>query len=396
MKLRYARGGVVAGIVAVLTLFGPPAATTAVPAGFQDEVVFSGLTIRPRSGLARRAGLRRREERDHQGLRQPRRHDADDLRRPPHKGRQLLGPRTARARARPGLPDQRRTSTCSTPTTRRSAGSAPRWGRWERLDPARPRPAPTTDGCVVSGRLSRLTAAGDAMTGAEQVLVEDWCQQFPSHSVGDLRSDRTARSMSAAATVRTSPTSTTASSGDQDPPRRIRAATPRGAAARDAADRRGRRAAQPRTSAPGGEPASSTARPARRPRYGRRAARQPAGRRARPERAADRRRRVAQSVPVRDPARHERALGRRRRLEHLGGDRPSSRRRRRTVCGLRLAVLRGRRRATRLSRAPGSTSARASTHAGSALPPVYTYNHAANVVTGDGCPTGAPRSAASP
>src|SRR5258705_12537787 len=24
------------------------------------------------------------------------------------------------------------------------------------------------------------------MTGAEQVLVEDWCQQFPSHSIGTL------------------------------------------------------------------------------------------------------------------------------------------------------------------------------------------------------------------
>ena len=24
------------------------------------------------------------------------------------------------------------------------------------------------------------------MTGSEKVLVEDWCQQYPSHSVGDL------------------------------------------------------------------------------------------------------------------------------------------------------------------------------------------------------------------
>ena len=39
---------------------------------------------------------------------------------------------------------------------------------------------------MVSGRLSRLTAAGNQMTGAEQVLIEDWCQQYPSHSVGDL------------------------------------------------------------------------------------------------------------------------------------------------------------------------------------------------------------------
>ncbi|MGN9912860.1 discoidin domain-containing protein [Phytohabitans sp. LJ34] len=40
--------------------------------------------------------------------------------------------------------------------------------------------------CVVSARVSRLQAAGNVMTGAEQVLVSGWCQQFPSHSVGDL------------------------------------------------------------------------------------------------------------------------------------------------------------------------------------------------------------------
>ncbi|MET8153430.1 discoidin domain-containing protein [Actinoplanes sp. NPDC049668] len=40
--------------------------------------------------------------------------------------------------------------------------------------------------CVVTARLSRLRAAGDVMTGTEQVLLHDWCQQFPSHSIGDL------------------------------------------------------------------------------------------------------------------------------------------------------------------------------------------------------------------
>src|SRR4030095_15864095 len=44
----------------------------------------------------------------------------------------------------------------------------------------------TDDGCVVSGRLSRLQASGNVWTGTETVLVEDWCQQYPSHSVGDL------------------------------------------------------------------------------------------------------------------------------------------------------------------------------------------------------------------
>jgi len=40
--------------------------------------------------------------------------------------------------------------------------------------------------CVVTGRLSRLQADGNVMTGSEQVLIHDWCQQYPSHSIGDL------------------------------------------------------------------------------------------------------------------------------------------------------------------------------------------------------------------
>src|SRR4051794_3274169 len=46
-------------------------------------------------------------------------------------------------------------------------------------------PGPMTDGCVVQGRLSRLTLSGNVATN-EQVLLQGWCQQYPSHSVGDL------------------------------------------------------------------------------------------------------------------------------------------------------------------------------------------------------------------
>ncbi len=66
-------------------------------------------------------------------------------------------------------------------------GTAPRWGTPGVLsDPCPTPPGATADGCVVSGRVSRLTASGNTMTGPEQVLVEDWCQQYPSHSVGSL------------------------------------------------------------------------------------------------------------------------------------------------------------------------------------------------------------------
>ncbi|MFL6294870.1 MAG: PQQ-dependent sugar dehydrogenase [Actinomycetes bacterium] len=48
-------------------------------------------------------------------------------------------------------------------------------------------PGGGTDGCVVSARLSRLTAGGNTMLpGGERVLVEGWCQQFQTHSIGDL------------------------------------------------------------------------------------------------------------------------------------------------------------------------------------------------------------------
>ena len=60
-------------------------------------------------------------------------------------------------------------------------GTAPVWN-----DACPTPPGPTTDGCVVSGRLSRFQAAGDVATGPEQVLINDWCQQHPSHSIGTV------------------------------------------------------------------------------------------------------------------------------------------------------------------------------------------------------------------
>ena len=55
-------------------------------------------------------------------------------------------------------------------------------------------PGPLTDGCTVTGKLVRITVSGDPMTGAPTTMVGspttlisgEWCQQFPSHSIGDL------------------------------------------------------------------------------------------------------------------------------------------------------------------------------------------------------------------
>lgn len=68
-------------------------------------------------------------------------------------------------------------------------GTAPAWGLADQDDDGCPTPpGATDDGCVVQGRLSRLRVDGQGTwDGTEEVLIQDWCQQFPSHSVGALR-----------------------------------------------------------------------------------------------------------------------------------------------------------------------------------------------------------------
>ncbi len=81
--------------------------------------------------------------------------------------------------------------------------TAPRWGAANvDSDPCPSPPGPTGDGCVVSGRLSRLTAAGNVMTGSEQILIEDWVSSTRATRSAASCSVPTARSTPAAATVR--------------------------------------------------------------------------------------------------------------------------------------------------------------------------------------------------
>ena len=66
-------------------------------------------------------------------------------------------------------------------------GTAPRWGQPGVDNDVCPSPpGETADGCVVGARISRLRLAGAVWDGVEHVLVEDWCQQFPSHTIGTL------------------------------------------------------------------------------------------------------------------------------------------------------------------------------------------------------------------
>ncbi|HEY7469162.1 MAG TPA: PQQ-dependent sugar dehydrogenase, partial [Acidimicrobiia bacterium] len=50
-------------------------------------------------------------------------------------------------------------------------------------------PGGNTDGCLANGRLSRVKVdAGSNLVGSEEVLLEgNWCQQYPSHSIGSLQ-----------------------------------------------------------------------------------------------------------------------------------------------------------------------------------------------------------------
>ncbi len=65
-------------------------------------------------------------------------------------------------------------------------GSAPRWGApGVDSDSCPDPPGAQRHGCVVTGRVSRFTVNGNS-AGDELVLLQDWCQQYPSHSLGDL------------------------------------------------------------------------------------------------------------------------------------------------------------------------------------------------------------------
>jgi glucose/arabinose dehydrogenase len=67
-------------------------------------------------------------------------------------------------------------------------GVYPAWGQPPTYegDPCPKPPEADVDACPVSGRLVRLQAVGNH-AASESVLIEDWCQQTSSHSIGDLR-----------------------------------------------------------------------------------------------------------------------------------------------------------------------------------------------------------------
>ena len=173
-------------ILACLLVAGTAAATT-LPTGFQDTVVLSGLT---EPTAVRFAGDGRVFVAEKSGIIKvfPNLGSTTptifaDLRTNVHNywDRGLLG-----LELHPNFPATPYVYVLYT-LDAAIGGTPPRWGTFGgTVDDCPTPPGPTTDGCPVAGRLSRLTALGNQMTGTEQVLLENWCQQFPSHSIGTI------------------------------------------------------------------------------------------------------------------------------------------------------------------------------------------------------------------
>lgn len=170
-----------------MTLLSGAAAGATLPAGFQETVVFSGLTAPTviafasdgRVFVAEKSGLIKIFD----NLTDSSPEVFADLRTKVHNywDRGLLG--LALHPNFPSTPYVYVLYTHDAPI----GGAAPRWGSVGGTSDGCPDPpGGTRDGCVVSGRLSRLRASGNVMSGAEEVLIEDWFQQYPSHSVGAL------------------------------------------------------------------------------------------------------------------------------------------------------------------------------------------------------------------
>ena len=180
----------VASSVAIVVVFFAPTRADAVatlPTGFREEVAFQGLTNPTNVEFAQDGRVFVAEKSGQikvfDGLSDTTPTSFADLRTNVHNfwDRGLLGLALA-----PNFPADPHVYVLYTYDAA-IGDAAPRWGTPDiTSDPCPNPPGATADGCVVSGRLSKLTASGNTMTGNEQVLIENWCQQYPSHSIGDL------------------------------------------------------------------------------------------------------------------------------------------------------------------------------------------------------------------
>src|SRR5688500_17027890 len=180
----FTRGGKFADLVAIILVASAPATAATLPQGFQEQIVFSGLNeptaVRFASDgrvfVAEKSGLIKVFD----NLSDTTPSVFVDLRTQVHNfwDRGLLGMTLA-----PGFPADPWVYVLYTYDAAIGA-AAPRWGSvGGSSDGCTTPPGATADGCVVSGRLSRVQASGSVTIGPEQILIEDWCQQYPSHSM---------------------------------------------------------------------------------------------------------------------------------------------------------------------------------------------------------------------
>lgn len=198
-RRRRAVAGLLSAAAALLLAAAPAAAEPALPAGFQDEVVFPGLN-KPTAVRFAANGMVFVAEKNgtiqvFENVEDETPELFEDLRTETydHGDRGLLG-----LEVDPGFPaDPYVYALFTYDHVIGSAEPVPEWGEPDKSGDSCPLvPGNEADDCVVSGRLVRYTANlstdGEghlhAVAGAEEPLIaEDWCQQFSSHSVGDLR-----------------------------------------------------------------------------------------------------------------------------------------------------------------------------------------------------------------
>lgn len=188
------------GLLAVLLGLALPSlasADPALPPGFQDEVVFSGLTKPTAVRFAPNGMVFVAEKNGKIEVYESLEDETPELFKNltvetyDHGDRGLLG-----LAIDPEFPVKPYVYALFTYDHVLGSGEpVPEWGSGEG-DSCPVSPANGADDCVVSGRLLRYTANvtedGEghlhAVASGEKALIpEDWCQQFSSHSIGDLR-----------------------------------------------------------------------------------------------------------------------------------------------------------------------------------------------------------------
>jgi glucose/arabinose dehydrogenase len=183
--LRYVLAAAVLGASFVIAFLGPPrhaeAAAAVLPAGFQEQTVISGLNLPMNLEFAPDGRLFVAEKggviKVYDNLADPTPTVFADLSRDTHNlvDRGLLG--LALDPQFPTRPYVYVLYTYDAPPGQ----TAPVWN-----DDCDAVGGGNGGRCIVTARLSRLTASGNVMTGSEQVLLQGWCNQYASHTIGDL------------------------------------------------------------------------------------------------------------------------------------------------------------------------------------------------------------------